>query len=55
MANFFTDIAPNVIFSRDPTAVIDCETFRKMIQHEWYGMYGVSDIFGWHSAIQNHL
>jgi hypothetical protein len=23
MANFFTDIAPNVIFSKDPTAVID--------------------------------
>jgi hypothetical protein len=24
----------------------------RMIQREWYG---VSDIFGWHSAIQNHL
>jgi hypothetical protein len=23
MAKFFTDIAPNVIFSKDPTAVID--------------------------------
>jgi hypothetical protein len=23
MANFFTDIAPNVILSKDPTAVID--------------------------------
>jgi transposase-like protein len=31
MANFFTDIAPNVIFSKDPTAVIDYYVQHKLL------------------------
>jgi hypothetical protein len=29
--NFFTDIAPNVIFSKDPTAVIDFYVQHKLL------------------------
>jgi hypothetical protein len=31
MANFFTDIAPNVIFSKDATAVIDYYVQHKLL------------------------
>ena len=31
MANFFTNIAPNVIFSKDPTAVIDYYVQHKLL------------------------
>jgi hypothetical protein len=31
MANFFTDIAPNVIFSKDPKAVIDYYVLHKLL------------------------
>jgi hypothetical protein len=33
MANFFTDIAPNVTFSKDPTAVIDSKTHCSLLAH----------------------
>ena len=35
MANFFTDIAPNVIFSKDPTAVIDYYVQHKLLGDVW--------------------
>ena len=65
MANFCTDIAPNVIFSKDPTAVIDyyvqhkllgdvcnCPTCQSSMEMVTRPTTSAKDGFGWRCANQ---
>ena len=65
MANFFTDIAPNVIISKDPTAVIDyyvqhkllgdvcnCPTCQSSMEMVTRPTTSAKDGFGWRCANQ---
>ena len=65
MANFFTDIAPNVIFSKDATAVIDyyvqhkllgdvcnCPTCQSSMEMVNRPTTSTKDGFGWRCANQ---
>ena len=65
MANFFNDIAPNVIFSKDPTSVIDyyvqhklpgdvcnCPTCQSSMEMVTRPTTSAKDGFGWRCANQ---